>query len=329
MAPRPFPFELVDHILAQDVLADADLAACCLVSRSFLPIARRQLYLVYSANILWIHEAVHSFEAWDPKSEAHFQCLKAHPHLACLVRRFTLGDLHNGHEGSAGFSQISATEIAEISLDFLQPLQALEFEDDAFSYLDLLVKHRASLRSLGRFAVDREGFDFLADCPKLTSLEVTSNGPFEPAQGSVVSIPASRAGYLRDLAPMISTAGRIQVLTLSQFHMSSPTWKENVLFSASTIAAALPLSLRRLNVQAFLSLRTLSYLTDPTCPARFRIIGARPYLGAHFAELYGLVQYCAEKGVELVRTREDLFEAGDNNGEALERLYEGFKVRQR
>ncbi|GAA6021886.1 hypothetical protein JCM10207_004534 [Rhodosporidiobolus poonsookiae] len=385
MAPRPLPFELIDHILGQDVLANADLAACCLVSQDFLPIARRWLYLVYAVTTVLVDEDSVSYRAWASKSEAHFQSLKAHPHLACLVRQFTLRKLPDEHADSEGLSELSEHAVTGTVLDFLQPLQAVHLDSGGSRYLELLAKHRASLHSIGRLALDREGFDFLAECPKLASLQVTSTRRFEPARdcefslhklsatdtiqslssaafhrltasshetlttlriafnGSVsldlsgfaslhslcincrattrvVSEPSSHPQYLRDLASMISTAGRIQILTLSQDRMSSSNGKYNVLFSDSTIADALPSSLRRLDVKAFLSLRTLSYLTDPSCPARLRIIGTRPTRGQDFFELFSLMQFCAGKGVELVK-----YDSTQNFGESFKRWFDDYK----
>ncbi|GAA6021878.1 hypothetical protein JCM10207_004529 [Rhodosporidiobolus poonsookiae] len=381
MAPRPLPFELIDHIFAQDVLADADLAACCLVSQDFLPIARRWLYLVYSVNILWQlgSGSDENIETWQPKSKMHFQSLKAHPHLATLVRQVKLDNLDEVEPGELGLTElISRDEVSRTVLELLAPVQAVDSRLDlATSYVKYLAKHRAILREVRGIELSTESFDFLAGCPNLsllevawlwerdptgtltiplrvlsvgtgpekslssnafsrlaaashatlTTLRIAFNGsvrldlsPFTALHNLWIDCQSKRRArltssaldpYLRDLASLISSAHTAQVLTLAPF------WTKDVLFTDSTIADALPPSLRRLDVLHFFPLHAVDYLTAPSCSARLSIIGTCPTRGQHFAELFTLTRHCAEKGIELVMAREDFFGAAENLGERL------------
>ncbi|BGP43117.1 hypothetical protein JCM10449v2_007141 [Rhodotorula kratochvilovae] len=184
--PSTLPAELLAQILADDRLTHADLAACCLASRSTLHIARPHLY---ARTHLRYGETA---KASSRQTQGWLSTVQANPHLASLVRCLKLSVMVVGlmsivdHDAREDHLQRMAESI-------VAPCHNLLHLDIGTSIVDPPVRFpfANSLLSLGIIRLDSFNYELLLLLPQLKHLWVGSSRYEAPVQVDPAQPPPS------------------------------------------------------------------------------------------------------------------------------------------
>lgn len=215
--PLPLPFSHRDtHVLAQ----------CCLVSRAFLPLARRLLYHavqvdvigthVLSADItgeLFLEDDSGVVEGLSAASMELEKTLLFHPHLGNLVKEVTLSvssELESTRSAPAlllGNLLRSCERIDSILVDGI-----FEVRDDVWTVIKLLRPGIRTLRLGDSPIFDEETFDFILQLLNLEVLELQDNDEHDYEPPLPLPTPPF---HLTSLSTTTQSERLFQVLTSS------------------------------------------------------------------------------------------------------------------
>ncbi|GAA5835432.1 hypothetical protein JCM11251_005233 [Rhodosporidiobolus azoricus] len=134
--PPVFPAELISLILSDLTLEKADLAAACLVSRSFLPLAQEHLYHDIRLEFVRAYIPTHSY--LYPSRELHtrglLRTLQTSPELKLLVRRVSMGETGTVRD----YREDKPTDFTRL-FSGMTMIESLVFRDACETYADLFL----------------------------------------------------------------------------------------------------------------------------------------------------------------------------------------------
>ncbi|TNY20100.1 hypothetical protein DMC30DRAFT_398667 [Rhodotorula diobovata] len=170
MLPRSLPVELLKQILANDVLEQADLAACCLASRTFLAIARPLLYEAKALHLWRNKRATRKTWAWC-------STIRATPEVAALVRKVRLivpsAGLSWPRDEHVPTDAETPTLISEVLEKCTHLEHLLGLEGSLHWKLPEPRPFLATLRSLFYILFDDDAYSILCHTPNLQHLGLT------------------------------------------------------------------------------------------------------------------------------------------------------------
>ncbi|BGP51296.1 hypothetical protein JCM10450v2_007234 [Rhodotorula kratochvilovae] len=185
----PLPVELIERILGERALSQADLARCCLASSGMLSVAQPLLYTTFELCV--VHDR------WPTETWAWATTLRAKPELAELVRSVRVSMYAQIIEDQIDGVDAPDTDACDIAWEALalcprlEHLQSLEWPA---SPLQAPFFH--SLRTLGLLPLDEETYEVLLQLPNVKNLSVERGSmPFD--LGDDCAVPAFQLEVLR------------------------------------------------------------------------------------------------------------------------------------
>lgn len=254
------PRELLDDILSDADLTDADYARLCLASRDLLPLARRRLY--HTLDI--INEdppygPVPGRVLMASPSEAQVLHVVANVHLADLVRHveFSFSFSFERTDSPAAHRDAATPEdLLSLALEACPRINAVSaLEGWSAHYTPVLHLHRPRLRQLHGVAFDAEVWGMLAHQPWLERLTCSSD--YKAIASSGCAPP-----------PECELPFHLKYLRLESLLFTIPSAAINVLFATS-----------------FDSLLTLDMPFDPRLLRDFSVFTSLRSLVLHFQHI--------------------------------------------
>ncbi|BGP12143.1 hypothetical protein JCM10213_004708 [Rhodosporidiobolus nylandii] len=164
-------FDIYDEVLRHDVLSDADLARCCLVSKDFATAAHRSLYgeleLSFATNVDENLDTL--FQQWRPASLKRYEATRP-PHLARLVQSLVVS---SGLADEQGTPHVAVENIVEDTLAICVNVKTVSLgQENRQAVLPVLASSRQHYRHLRRLPLCDTLWPVLKQQKDLIHLEV-------------------------------------------------------------------------------------------------------------------------------------------------------------